>query len=134
MNTITQKYAQSYHVTLASTIYTSRPVGLSTTQYTQHPRVELGTARTMLERVQRLACLAIAGPMHTTPTAAMEILLGLPPLDLYIKYVAMTSCYRLKTFGRWVQGSEPKGHMQITTMMVREAPTTMMKSDRMIST
>jgi len=85
-------------------------------------------------RIQRLTCLAIAGPMRTTPTAAMEILLGLPPLDLYIKYVAMTSCYRLKTLGHWVQGSAPKGHMQITTVMVREAPATMMKSDRMIST
>jgi len=38
------------------------------------PRVELGTARTMLERIQRLACLAIAGPVRITPTAAMEIL------------------------------------------------------------
>jgi len=49
--------------------------------------VELGTVRTTL---RELACLAIAGPIHTTPTAAMEILLGLPPLDLYIKNVAMT--------------------------------------------
>jgi len=98
------------------------------------PRVELGTARTMLERIQRLACLAIAGSIRTTPTAAMEILLGLPPLDLYIKNVAMTSCYRLKTFGHWVQGSVPKGHMQITTAMAREAPTTMMKSDKMVLT
>jgi len=74
-------------------------------------RVELGTARTMLECIQRLACLAIAGPIRTTPTAAMEILLGLPPLDLYIKNVATTSCYRLKTLGHWVQGSVPKGYI-----------------------
>jgi len=46
-------------------------------------RVELSTARTILERIQRPACLAIAGPIRTTPTAAMEILLGLPPL-IYI--------------------------------------------------
>jgi len=59
------------------------------------PRVELSTARTMLERTQHLACLAIAGFIRITSTAAMEILLGLPPLDLYIKNVAMTSCYRL---------------------------------------
>jgi len=31
-------------------------------------------------------------------------------------------------------GSVPKGHMQITTVMMREAPTTMMKSARMVST
>jgi len=87
-------------------------------------RVELSTTRTMLERIQHLACLAIAGPICITPTAAMEILLGLPPLDLYIKNVAMTSCYRLKTLVHWVQCSVPKGHMQITTEMAREAPTT----------
>jgi len=46
----------------------------------------------------------------------------------------MTSCYRLKTLGHWVHGSLPKGHMQITTVMAREAPTTMTKSDRMVST
>jgi len=44
------------------------------------PRVELSTARSMLER---LACLAIAGPVRNTPTAAMAILLVLPSLDLY---------------------------------------------------
>jgi len=40
----------------------------------------------------------------------------------------MTSCYRLKTLGHWVQGSVPKRHRQITTVMVRETPTTMMGS------
>jgi len=70
-------------------------------------RVQLGTARTMLESIQRLACLAVTGSICTTPTAAMEILLGLTPLDLYIKNVAMTSCYRLKTLQHWVQGSVP---------------------------
>jgi len=87
----------------------------------------------MLERIQSLACLAIYWPHMDHPTAAMEILLGLLPLDLYIKNVAMTSCYELKTLGHWVQGSVPKEPMQITTVMVREAPTTMMKSDRMVS-
>jgi len=72
------------------------------------PHVELSTARTMLEHIQHLACLAIAGFIRITSTAAMEILLGLPPLDLCIKNVAMTSCYRLKILGHWVQGSVPK--------------------------
>jgi len=43
----------------------------------------------------------------------------------------MTSCYRLKPLGHWVRGSVPNVHIQITT---REAPTRMMKSDRMVST
>ena len=41
-------------------------------------RVELGVAKTMLGKLQRLACLAITGAIRTTPTAAMEILIGLP--------------------------------------------------------
>jgi len=35
-------------------------------------RVELGVARAMLSRVQRLACLAITGEIRTSPTAALE--------------------------------------------------------------
>jgi len=57
------------------------------------PRVELEIARVLLERRQRLACLAITGAMSTTPTAAMEILAGLVPLHIHIKQVAMTTCY-----------------------------------------
>jgi len=51
-----------------------------------------------------------------------------------ICYLISVTCYRLKTLGHWVQGPVLKGHIQITTVMVREAPTTMMKCDRMIST
>ena len=46
------------------------------------PRVELEIARVLLERLQRLACLAITGAMNTTPTAAMEILVDLVALDI----------------------------------------------------
>ena len=59
------------------------------------PRVELGVARILLGRLQRLACLAITGAIRTTPTAVMETLVGLTPLDIHIKQVAMTSCYRM---------------------------------------
>jgi len=52
------------------------------------PRVELGVA--MLSRVQRLACLAITGAIRTSPTAALEVITGLLPLDIYIKQVALT--------------------------------------------
>jgi len=38
------------------------------------PRVELGVARAMLSRVQRLACLAITGAIRTSPTAALEVI------------------------------------------------------------
>lgn len=40
------------------------------------------TAITELSKVQRLACLGITGAMRSTPTAAMEVLLDLPPFIL----------------------------------------------------
>lgn len=48
------------------------------------------TAKIKLNGVQRLACLGITGAMRTTPTSGMEVLLGLPPLNLFIQKEAMT--------------------------------------------
>jgi hypothetical protein len=35
--------------------------------------------------LQRLACINITGIMHSTPTAALEVILMLPPLGIYIE-------------------------------------------------
>ena len=51
--------------------------------------------KTKLGRIQRMACLAITGVMKSTPTAAMEILLNLTPLDLVIQVEARMALYRL---------------------------------------
>jgi len=42
-----------------------------------------------------MACLAITGSMKSTPTAAMEMLLNLTPLDLLIMAEARMALYRL---------------------------------------
>jgi hypothetical protein len=42
-----------------------------------------------------MACLAIMGDMKSTPTAAMEVLLNLTPLDLLIMAKARMALYRL---------------------------------------
>jgi hypothetical protein len=42
-----------------------------------------------------MACLAITGAMKSTPTAAMEVLLNLTPLDLLIMAEARMALYRL---------------------------------------
>jgi hypothetical protein len=36
-------------------------------------------------KLQRMACLGILGAMRTATTAAMEVLLGLPPLYLQLE-------------------------------------------------
>jgi hypothetical protein len=42
------------------------------------PRVKFKTSQVELNRLQRMACLGITRAMRTAPTAAMEVLLGLP--------------------------------------------------------
>ena len=53
------------------------------------------TTKIQLGRIQRMACLAITGAMKSTPTAAMEVLLNLTPLDLLIVAEARMALYRL---------------------------------------
>ena len=56
-------------------------------------------AQEKLSRIQRLACLGITGAMRTTPTAAMEVLLNLPPLHLFIRREARMAVFRNLTEG-----------------------------------
>jgi hypothetical protein len=46
------------------------------------PIVKFKTSQAELSKLERVACLGITGEMKTAPTAAMEVLLGLPPLHL----------------------------------------------------
>jgi hypothetical protein len=59
------------------------------------PKAMQQTAKTQLGRIQRTACLAITGAMRSTPTAAVEVLLDLTPLDLMIMVEARMTLYRL---------------------------------------
>ena len=49
------------------------------------PGCQTASTKSKLSKVQRLACLGITGAFRTTPTGAMEVLVGLPPLDLLIQ-------------------------------------------------
>jgi ribonuclease HI len=59
------------------------------------PKVKQKTTKIQLGRLQRMACLAITGAMKSTPTAAMEVLLNLTPLDLLIMVEARMALYWL---------------------------------------
>jgi hypothetical protein len=48
-----------------------------------------------LKKVQRLGMLMVAPMRSHTPTAGLEIILGVPPLDLYILFLAVTTSNRL---------------------------------------
>jgi hypothetical protein len=57
--------------------------------------VNYNVSRRELNKLQRLACLAITGAKKTTRTAAMEVLLGLLPLHVVIEEKAQAGIYRL---------------------------------------
>ena len=41
------------------------------------------TSKKILNTIQRKACVALSGAFHSAPTASLEMLVGLPPLDLH---------------------------------------------------
>jgi hypothetical protein len=62
------------------------------------PRVKLKTSQAELGKLQRMVCLGITGGMRT---AAMEVLLGLPPLHLQVEAEAKIGNYRLLCSDQW---------------------------------
>ena len=59
----------------------------------------MASTKNKLSKVRRLACLRIMGVFCTTPTGAMEALVGLPPLDLVIQGEARSAAHRLWSLG-----------------------------------
>jgi len=52
-------------------------------------------AKKTLSSIHRLSCLRIMGAMNTSPTGAVEALIGLPPLELVIEGVARSAAHHL---------------------------------------
>jgi hypothetical protein len=94
------------------------------------PRVTLKTSQGELNKSQRVACLGIAGAMRTAPTAAMEVLLGLPPLHLQMGVEARRGNYKLRCNEQWKPKSEGFGQAYLTRDMESE-PILQMGSDKM---
>ena len=72
------------------------------------PRTFVGSAVAELNHVQRLACLAITGTVRTAPTSALEVMLDLLPLDIYIRKEAKLTTLRLLSEGRWKRQPDSK--------------------------
>jgi hypothetical protein len=69
--------------------------------------------------------------MRKAPTAALEVLLGLPPLHLQMEAEAKIGNYRLRCNEQWKPKSEGFGHAYMTQDMEKE-PILQMGSDKMI--
>ena len=48
--------------------------------------------------------MSVSSAYPGTPTAALQMLLGLTPLPLFLKGVAVTGAYQLKQMGLWKDG------------------------------
>jgi len=85
----------------------------------------------MLSRVERVACLAITGAIRTSPTAALEVITKLLPLDIHIKQVAMTNSYRINSLKNWKRVQNLGSHSRILEKMHKEVPFMGMRGDHM---
>jgi hypothetical protein len=66
--------------------------------------------------LQRFAGVSITGTMHSTPTAALEVIL--PPLGIYIEGKARQATYRLNCSGDFTRARF--GHLEVFEKMTDE--------------
>ena len=78
--------------------------------------------------LQRLACMCVTGSMRSTPTSALEALLMLPPLSIFIEKESRQAAYRLKCIGKLNRVTV--GHSEIFSKVADEIPSTLALSDK----
>ncbi|XP_050535077.1 uncharacterized protein LOC126902096 [Daktulosphaira vitifoliae] len=76
-------------------------------------RTALITARKEFSRIQRMAAMAITGALRTTPTVALETLIGLPSLHLEVKAHAKATALRFHDLGICTLESNTTEHGKI---------------------
>ena len=105
-----------------------------------HPNVETKKTQTMLTKLQRTACLMITSAYPGTPTAAMEVLLGLKPLRIIIQREAILASIRLETSGHWneqkiaIGSNKLKYHTDTCNNKRKELATLDLPRDRTVPT
>ncbi|XP_050665166.1 uncharacterized protein LOC126965570 [Leptidea sinapis] len=72
--------------------------------------------------------MAITGCMRTTPTGALETMLNLPALHVFIKQEAASAAVRLKTLNLW-RTNQP-AHPEVLTEVIEKEPLLLAVSDR----
>jgi hypothetical protein len=89
------------------------------------------SAKKKRSKIQRLTCLAITGAIRTTPTGAMEALVGLPPMDLMIQGETRSAAHRLWSLGCWSYLHPQRGHSCLLTRLQKSDPIFNMRVDVM---
>lgn len=72
-----------------------------------------------LTKIQRLGCLMVSSAYHTTPTVAMEKLLNLPPIDIFLAQTALEQATRMMQDGMW-RGKIIPGHHQSHERLIQD--------------
>jgi hypothetical protein len=68
--------------------------------------------------------------MHYTPIAALEVILMLPPLTIYIEGEAGQATYRLNCFGEFTRARF--GHLEVFKKMSNEWPSLLTPGDKIV--
>jgi hypothetical protein len=74
----------SLQLTIWAVVWPARPI-VTYAATVWWSGVKLRTNRAELSKLQRMPCLSITWTIRTAPTAAIEVLLGLPPLNLQLE-------------------------------------------------
>ncbi len=88
-----------------------------------------------LRKVQRAACMLTLSAYPSTPTASLEMLLGIRPIDMHLREVAVATSVRLKKTGHWFAGrtnpvnSRSKSHSDICNSLLEEIEVAQMPMD-----
>jgi hypothetical protein len=88
------------------------------------------TVKQQFGHIQRIFSLSMTGCMSTTPTAAIETILGLPPLQLVVEKEARQAAYRLLCSGHFKKSDW--GHSAIFKMATEDFPALLAPSDSML--
>lgn len=75
------------------------------------PTLKKKTMVKRMESIQRAASLCISGALRTTPTAALNVILHLLPIDVYSKQLAARSALRLRESSQLA--TNRRGHSKI---------------------
>ena len=94
------------------------------------PRCNLTTSQLKLAKLQRLALIGITSAMRAAPTAALEALLNIEPLHIYIEAEARSSALRMKLSKSLIVNNS--NHSRIWQKMIDQSPELDMPCDSII--
>lgn len=94
------------------------------------PRCKIEAIQKQLAKLQRLALLSITGAMKSTPTAALEALLNIEPLHIYVESMARATCLRLHQSSLLI--TSDYGHAALWNQMIKETPNLEMPFDSIV--